>query len=108
MSSIVQNVYKYIYYYYFIIVFLCVVELVFMAEWWAETEISVYIDPDDYEKYYGKEHAFLLMNHCYEIDWLMGWQFCDGIEVLGVIYISNFKLLFRFSILLFSSFVAEL
>ncbi|XP_077302646.1 1-acyl-sn-glycerol-3-phosphate acyltransferase gamma-like [Arctopsyche grandis] len=58
-------------------------QLVFMAEWWSESETAVYIDKTEFEKYYGKEHGLLLMNHSYEIDWLMGWKFCDGIGVLG-------------------------
>ncbi|CAG9784974.1 unnamed protein product [Diatraea saccharalis] len=58
-------------------------QLVFMAEWWSGTTMSVYIKKDEYEKFYGKEHGYLIMNHSYEIDWLMGWQFCDGIQVLG-------------------------
>ncbi|CAH0727685.1 unnamed protein product, partial [Brenthis ino] len=34
-------------------------------------------------RYHGKEHGYLIMNHSYEVDWLMGWHFCDGIKVLG-------------------------
>lgn len=59
-------------------------ELVFMSEWWSGTKLSIYVNKDEYEKLYGKEHGYLIMNHSYEIDWLMGWQFCDGIGVLGV------------------------
>ncbi|XP_072940695.1 1-acyl-sn-glycerol-3-phosphate acyltransferase gamma-like [Epargyreus clarus] len=58
-------------------------QLVFMSEWWSRTRLSIYVKMDEYEKYYGKEHGYLLMNHSYEIDWLMGLTFCDGIEVLG-------------------------
>lgn len=63
-----------------------------MSEWWSGTTMSIYIKKDEYDKFYGKEHGYLIMNHSYEIDWLMGWQFCDGIQVLGVssfIYIEN-------------------
>lgn len=59
-------------------------ELVFMSEWWSGTKLSLYIKKDEYDKYYGKEHGYLIMNHSYEVDWLMGWHFCDGIQVLGV------------------------
>lgn len=58
-------------------------QLVFMSEWWAGTKVSIYIDKEELEKYYGKEHGCLIMNHGYEIDWLIGWQFCDYIQVLG-------------------------
>lgn len=59
-------------------------ELVFMAEWWSGTDVIIYIDKKDFEKYYGNEHGYLLMNHSYEIDWLMGWMFCERIRMLGV------------------------
>lgn len=59
-------------------------ELVFMAEWWSGTDVIIYIDKKDFEKYYGNEHGYLLMNHSYEIDWLIGWMFCERIRMLGV------------------------
>lgn len=31
----------------------------------------------------GKEHVLLLMNHTYEIDWLVGWMLCEKVGVLG-------------------------
>lgn len=46
----------------------------------------LYIDKKDFEKYYGKEHGYLLMNHSYEIDWLIGWVVCERLGVLGVSY----------------------
>lgn len=55
-----------------------------MSEWWSGSTLSIYIKKDEFDKYYGKEHGYLVMNHSYEIDWLMGWHFCDGIQVLGV------------------------
>ena len=55
-----------------------------MAEWWASTDLIIYIDKEDLEQYYGKEHGFLVMNHRYEVDWLMGWVLCDRINILGV------------------------
>lgn len=55
-----------------------------MAEWWSGTDVNIYIDKKDFEKYYGKEHGYLLMNHSYEVDWLIGWMFCERIRMLGV------------------------
>lgn len=54
-----------------------------MSEWWADSQLIIYIDQDDFNKNYGKEHGLLLMNHSFEIDWLIGWQFCEYIQVLG-------------------------
>jgi lysophosphatidic acid acyltransferase/lysophosphatidylinositol acyltransferase len=55
-----------------------------MAEWWSGTDIIIYIDKKDFDKYYGNEHGYLVMNHSYEIDWLIGWIFCERIRMLGV------------------------
>lgn len=54
-----------------------------MADWWSNCTINVYVEPDVLANYMGKEHVLLLMNHSYEIDWLMGWAFCDKMGVLG-------------------------
>lgn len=63
-------------------------ELVFMGDWWAGSKIVLYMNKNDYEKYWGKEHSYCIMNHTYEIDWLIGWMICDRIHLLGVcIYI---------------------
>lgn len=58
-------------------------QFVFLAEWWAGSETILYIDKDSLEKYYNKEHGYLIMNHSYEIDWLMGFLLCERIGVLG-------------------------
>nr|XP_003705225.1 PREDICTED: 1-acyl-sn-glycerol-3-phosphate acyltransferase gamma-like isoform X1 [Megachile rotundata]XP_012145117.1 PREDICTED: 1-acyl-sn-glycerol-3-phosphate acyltransferase gamma-like isoform X1 [Megachile rotundata]XP_012145119.1 PREDICTED: 1-acyl-sn-glycerol-3-phosphate acyltransferase gamma-like isoform X1 [Megachile rotundata] len=58
-------------------------QLVFVAEWWSGTDPIMHIDKKEFEKYFGKEHAYLVMNHRYEIDWLMGWIFCERISSLG-------------------------
>ncbi|XP_015185251.1 PREDICTED: 1-acyl-sn-glycerol-3-phosphate acyltransferase delta-like isoform X2 [Polistes dominula] len=54
-----------------------------MAEWWSGSDIIFYIDKKDYEKYYGRENVYILMNHSYEIDWLIGWVACSRFGVLG-------------------------
>lgn len=43
----------------------------------------IYIDDEILQKYVGKEHVLLMMNHSYEIDWLIGWMFCEKSGVLG-------------------------
>uniref|UniRef100_U5EUZ3 Putative lysophosphatidic acid acyltransferase lpaat n=1 Tax=Corethrella appendiculata TaxID=1370023 RepID=U5EUZ3_9DIPT len=66
--------------YYLCYSFYC--QLVFIADWWSNTELFIYISKEDLE-YCGKEHTLLLMNHSYEIDWLVGWMFCEKVGVLG-------------------------
>lgn len=55
-----------------------------MAEWWAGSDLILYIDKKDFDKYFGNEHGYLLMNHSYETDWLIGWLLCDRVRLLGV------------------------
>lgn len=51
-------------------------------DWWTKSKLYVYVAEED-KKYLGNEHALLIMNHSYEVDWLFGWKFCDKINVLG-------------------------
>lgn len=73
------KLYRYLMYY-LCYSFYC--QLVFIADWWAGCKIKVYISKEDLETC-GKSHGLLLMNHYYEIDWLLGWVFCDKVGVLG-------------------------
>lgn len=57
-------------------------QLVFVAEWWSNSRIQVWLN-DDVRKVIGKEHVLLIMNHTYEIDWLAGWMYADKCQVLG-------------------------
>ncbi|XP_051154697.1 1-acyl-sn-glycerol-3-phosphate acyltransferase gamma-like [Leptopilina boulardi] len=58
-------------------------QLVFMTAWWSDTIPIIYADKEEYEKYLGKEHGYCIMNHTYEIDWLVGWVFTEPINILG-------------------------
>lgn len=60
-----------------------VTEIVFIADWWSSSKLYIYIDDEVMQKYVGKEHVLLMMNHSYEIDWLIGWMFCEKSGVLG-------------------------
>lgn len=53
-----------------------------MGAWWAPTKVKLYMTPEDLELS-KNNHGLLLMNHSYEVDWLMGWLFCDSIGILG-------------------------
>ncbi|XP_059215396.1 1-acyl-sn-glycerol-3-phosphate acyltransferase delta [Centropristis striata] len=57
-------------------------QLVALLEWWSGTECTLYTDPKSYQLY-GKENGIVVLNHCYEIDFLCGWTFCDRFGVLG-------------------------
>lgn len=65
-----------------VILFINLLELVAIAEWWSRSKVYVYITKEDYALS-GHEHALLVMNHAYETDWLFGWMFTEKIGVLG-------------------------
>ncbi|CAG7666138.1 unnamed protein product, partial [Allacma fusca] len=58
-------------------------QLVFIVEWWSGSRAILFTEPQNVKKYLGKEPALLLLNHTYEIDWLMGWVICDRCQILG-------------------------
>lgn len=58
-------------------------QMVFLVEWWSGSRCIMYSDPDHIKEYFGKEPAMLLLNHTYEIDWLIGWVVCDRVQILG-------------------------
>ncbi|XP_011199230.2 1-acyl-sn-glycerol-3-phosphate acyltransferase gamma [Bactrocera dorsalis] len=58
-------------------------QLIFIAEWYSNSTLHLYIDPEELEKFCGEEHAMIIQNHSYEIDWLCGWMFADKVKCLG-------------------------
>jgi len=59
-----------------------VIEIEFLAEWWSSSTCTIYTDDHTWEKL-GSEHAVLLLNHSYEVDWLFSWFFCEHVRMLG-------------------------
>ncbi|KAK7487744.1 hypothetical protein BaRGS_00021011 [Batillaria attramentaria] len=57
-------------------------QFTFLAQWWSGTEVYLYIDPKDVGKV-GKEHVLVMMNHKYDIDWLMAWILAERFGMLG-------------------------
>ncbi|UJR37542.1 hypothetical protein I4U23_030244 [Adineta vaga] len=57
-------------------------QLTFLYTWWADSDISVYVDPEDVE-YLKHEYALNLVNHRYEIDWLVGMTAAQKLGLLG-------------------------
>lgn len=58
--------------------------MVAMSEWWSGSTVTIYFENDDAEKDFGRDHSLVLMNHRYEVDWLMAWMISDKLEILGV------------------------
>ncbi|MCI4393750.1 hypothetical protein PGIGA_G00161100 [Pangasianodon gigas] len=57
-------------------------QLVMLLEWWSGTECMLYTDQATVD-HFGKEHAIIILNHNYEIDFLCGWTMCERYGVLG-------------------------
>ena len=53
-----------------------------MADWWSDSEIRIYADPQVASEVH-KHSALILMNHHFELDWLFGWMVADRFSVLG-------------------------
>jgi len=60
--------------------------LLFIAEWWSGSRITVYCDKELRRRIDMKdpeENALIVMNHHYELDWLYAWMVGDRVGVLG-------------------------
>ncbi|CAF3780471.1 unnamed protein product [Rotaria sordida] len=56
-------------------------QFTFIAQWWSKSDCTLYMNPDDLEKI-QKEHAIVIMNHKYDIDWIPGWIICQRIGIM--------------------------
>lgn len=57
-------------------------QLLFLIDWWGPAKLSIYCEPEVLTRF-AQEHAVILMNHHYELDWLYGWMVGDRAGVLG-------------------------
>uniref|UniRef100_A0A2K5E2Q8 Phospholipid/glycerol acyltransferase domain-containing protein n=1 Tax=Aotus nancymaae TaxID=37293 RepID=A0A2K5E2Q8_AOTNA len=55
---------------------------VMLLEWWSCTECTLFTDQATVERL-GMEHAVIILNHNFEIDFLCGWTVCERYGVLG-------------------------
>jgi len=53
-----------------------------LGRYWSGSKMDIYMDPEDF-KLIAKEHAICIMNHKYDIDWLMGWIVCQRTGLLS-------------------------
>ncbi|XP_050390824.1 1-acyl-sn-glycerol-3-phosphate acyltransferase gamma [Patella vulgata] len=53
-----------------------------LGEWWSGSECLLYTSPEVL-KMVGKEHILVVMNHKYDIDWLMTWLLAERFGMLG-------------------------
>lgn len=58
-------------------------EMTFLYSWWSNSDVQVFADRKEIEALQG-EHAMILVNHRYEIDWLLGLVVSQQLGLLGV------------------------
>lgn len=58
-------------------------QLTVLAEWWSGTDCQLVVEEGEDLSKIGQEHAIVIMNHKYDIDWLMGWIMANRFGVLG-------------------------
>ncbi|RNA42726.1 1-acyl-sn-glycerol-3-phosphate acyltransferase gamma-like [Brachionus plicatilis] len=56
--------------------------LTFLGQYWSGTDVHIYIDKESFDKI-THEHFICIMNHKYDIDWLIGWIVCQRLGILG-------------------------
>lgn len=61
-----------------------------MTEWWSNSRCNLWGD-EEALRWFGKEHCMVVMNHKYDVDWLMCWFICDK---LGMLAVSTLSVLF--------------
>ncbi|XP_039259911.2 1-acyl-sn-glycerol-3-phosphate acyltransferase delta-like isoform X2 [Styela clava] len=54
----------------------------FLSEWWAGVKVTLYMKPDDFRKV-NKESGIVVLNHKYDMDWVVGWVVGDRVKILG-------------------------
>uniref|UniRef100_UPI00358FAE78 1-acyl-sn-glycerol-3-phosphate acyltransferase gamma n=1 Tax=Myxine glutinosa TaxID=7769 RepID=UPI00358FAE78 len=57
-------------------------QLILLLERWSGTTCTLFTTRATYD-IFGSEHAILILNHNYEIDFLCGWTICERFGVLG-------------------------
>ncbi len=57
-----------------------------IANYWSGMEFDLYCSDEDF-KALGKENAYCVINHKYDIDWLIGWVFSQRVNMLGVSFL---------------------
>lgn len=58
-------------------------QFTFLAQWWSGSNCTLHFENIDDLRYLGKEHTIVLMNHKYDIDWLMAWILAERLQMLG-------------------------
>ena len=59
-------------------------QLVWLAEWWANIDMRIFAEHDEDVTSLKHEHKVILGNHRSDIDWLLGWVVAQKLGTLEV------------------------
>lgn len=57
-------------------------QFTFLGQWWSGSEVILYSSTEDLHLI-GKEHILTIMNHKFDIDWLIAWILAERLQMLG-------------------------
>lgn len=58
-------------------------QFTFVAQWWSNSDVTLVLHDAGDKDFIGKEHSIVIMNHKYDIDWLMTWILAERMGMLG-------------------------
>ncbi|ESO02459.1 hypothetical protein HELRODRAFT_66433 [Helobdella robusta] len=58
-------------------------QFTFLGQWWSGSDCTLLLEDPTILKYIGNEHTIVIMNHKYDIDWLMSWILSERFKMLG-------------------------
>lgn len=58
-------------------------QFTFLGQWWSGSDCVLYLENVSDFKYFGKEHVLVIMNHKYDIDWLLTWIVCERLGMIA-------------------------
>lgn len=66
-------------------------QLAFFAQWWSGSDVTLHFENEDDCSSIGQENTLVLMNHKYDIDWLMTWIITERIGILSTtkVFVKN-------------------
>lgn len=58
-------------------------QITFVAQWWSGSDCTLVVEKEADFVNVGKEHVVVIMNHKYDIEWLMSWILSERFHLLG-------------------------
>ncbi|CAG2113735.1 unnamed protein product [Medioppia subpectinata] len=58
-------------------------QFIAITEWWSKSSVTIYAADEATARMFGKEHAFIVANHRYEVDAVFMWLVSNKFNVLG-------------------------